>query len=110
MIATTTDSTSIRRVQFSCRHVPQAEASRLQAQLDTLRSSSSSNAAAVEALAALQARHEAAAGQLAALAGADARAAQLTSENDKLRERLERTEGQVGWHALQCAAKPTCCY
>jgi DNA repair exonuclease SbcCD ATPase subunit len=74
----------------------QAEASRLQEQLDGLRSSSSSNAAAADALASLQARYEAAAAQLAALAGADERAAQLTAENDKLRERLERTEGQVG--------------
>jgi hypothetical protein len=35
-------------------------------------------------------------GRLPALAGADERAAQLTAQNDKLRERLERTEGQVG--------------
>lgn len=82
-------------IWFFAQSCVQAESARLQAQLDALRSSSSSNAAAAGALAALQARHEQAEAQLASLFGADERATQLTVENDRLRERLERTEGQV---------------
>lgn len=73
----------------------QAEAARLQSELDELRSSHNQATVASEALTALQAKYDAAAAQLAALEGADERAAQLTVENDKLRERLEKTEGQV---------------
>lgn len=73
----------------------QIEAMRLQAELDELRNSHSEASARSEALTALQAKYDTAAAQLAALEGADDRAAQLTAENDKLRERLEKTEGQV---------------
>lgn len=73
----------------------QSELNRLQAEYDELRSSHTEATARGEVLTALQAKYDAAAAQLSALEGADALAAQFTAENDKLRDRLEKTEGQV---------------
>lgn len=67
----------------------------MQAELNELRSSHSKASARSEALTSLQTQYDLVAAQLAALEGADDRAAQLTAENDKLRQRLEKTEGQV---------------
>ncbi len=82
------------------RVLSQDETARLTAELDSLRGSVSSAAAASDALVALQLRHEEAAARVAALEGADSRAAQLLGDNERLRERLERSEAQARVPAL----------
>jgi hypothetical protein len=74
----------------------QAEVSRLMAEVSDLKCTSGDRATLAADLAALKAIHETAVGRLAGLEGADGRAAQLTADLDRLRERLDKSEGQVG--------------